>query len=86
MVEVVDGFIRTKGKSYKKGETLNLGADEEKRLVTLGVAKFVGEKGKATPGSNKNAGSEKKTDPKQQGAGEQKPDNGEEPNTQLPLE
>lgn len=86
MIEVVDGFIRTQGKSYKKGETLKLGADEEKRLVTLGVAKFVDEKGKGNTGPNKNADPGKKTDSNQQGTDEQKQDNGEGPNTQLPLE
>ena len=74
MIEVIDGHVRYNGASYGVGETLTLAKNEEQRLVGLGVAKLVKEKGEDNAIDNK----DEELD--------QRPGKEQGPNTSLPLE
>ncbi|TGE36882.1 hypothetical protein E4K67_17435 [Desulfosporosinus fructosivorans] len=75
MIEVIDGQVRYENTSYGVGETLTLTTEEEKRLVSRGVAKRVGQKQKGKADSKKNQEPDPKTESDGQG-----------PNTGIPLE
>lgn len=75
MIEIIDGHVRHENTSYGVGETLTLTDEDEKRLISRGVAKSVGQKTKGKADSKKN----KELDPKTES-------DGQGPNTGIPLE